>query len=93
MKTVLLYRPNSDHERVVIDYLRDFHRQTGKELKTIDVDSREGIALGQLYDIMQFPAIVVTDDNGRILSQWIGQPLPRISEVSYYVEDDKQTIR
>ena len=93
MKTVLLHRPNSDHERVVIDYLRDFHRQTGKELEAIDVDSREGIALCQLYDIMQFPAIVVTDDRGSILSQWVGQPLPRISEVSYYVEDDKQTIR
>lgn len=86
MKTQLFYRPNSDHERQVIDYLRDFKMQTGKELLTVNVDSREGIELCRLYDIMQYPAIVVTDDSGKIINIWSGGLLPRIGEVSYYVQ-------
>ncbi|MGH7196209.1 MAG: hypothetical protein ACREGJ_00400 [Candidatus Saccharimonadales bacterium] len=89
MKTVLLYRPNSEHERVVLDYLRDFERVTGKQLPTMDVDSREGIEKVQLYDIMQYPAILATDNEGHVQQLWQGEPLPRIGEVSYYVEDKR----
>lgn len=86
MKTLLLYRPNSEHERLVLDYVRDFKMQTGKELPTLDVDSREGIELCRLYDIMQYPAIVVTDEDGKVQNIWAGESLPRVGEVSYYVQ-------
>lgn len=86
MKTILLYRPNSDHERIVLDYLRDFKMQTGKDLLTMDVDSPEGAEICKLYDIMQYPAILVTDNDGKFLNSWIGDTLPQIGEVSYYVE-------
>ncbi|HET9411951.1 MAG TPA: hypothetical protein VFO38_03825 [Candidatus Saccharimonadales bacterium] len=85
MKTLLLYRPNSDHERLVLDYVRDFKMQTNKELPTLDVDSREGVELCRLYDITQYPAIIVTDDDGKVQNVWSGESLPRIGEVSYYV--------
>lgn len=85
MKTLLLYRPNSEHERLVLDYLRDFKMQTGKDLPTMDVDSPEGMQLCQDYDIVQYPAIIATDNDGHVQNTWIGEPLPRISEVSYYV--------
>lgn len=85
MKTLIFYRPNSDHERRVLDYLRDFKMQTGKDLPTVDVDSREGIRLCELYDIMQYPAIIVTDDDGHLQNIWAGDVLPRINEISYYV--------
>lgn len=89
MRTVLLYRPNSEHSTLVESYLRDFRRQTNKELSTVDVDSPEGIELCRLYEIMDYPAILVTDDDGALQNLWLGQPLPRIGEVSYYVEDKK----
>lgn len=87
MNTVLLYRPNSEHERLVLDYLRDVKMQTGKELPTMDVDSPEGSELCRLYDIMEYPAILVRDDNGKLITTWVGQTLPRIGEVSYYIGD------
>lgn len=85
MKTLLLYRPNSEHERLATDYIRDFKMQTGRDLETLDVDSPEGIELCKLYDIMQFPAVLVTNDDGHVQNLWMGELLPRISEVSYYV--------
>lgn len=84
MRTFVVYKVESDHARAVIDYLRDFKRQTGKDLETIDPDTRSGAALCRTYDIVEYPTIVALDDNGVLQNFWRGQPLPTISEVSYY---------
>lgn len=89
MKTILLYRPNSEHATTVESYLRDFHSRTGKDIPTVDVDSPQGAELCKLYDIVQYPAIVVTDDEGRMQNAWAGENLPTIGEVSYYVADER----
>lgn len=85
MKTLLFYRPNSEHERRVLDYLRDFKMRTGKEIPTQDVDTPEGIHLCELYSIMEYPAIIVTDDDGHVQNVWAGDLLTPINELSYYV--------
>ncbi|HSE61683.1 MAG TPA: hypothetical protein VLA88_05310 [Candidatus Saccharimonadales bacterium] len=87
MKTLIFYRPNSDHERLVVDYLRDFKMQTGKDVPTMDVDTPEGIQLCELYGIVQYPAVLVTDNDGHVQNLWTGTSLPRIGELSYYVTD------
>lgn len=87
MKALLLYRPNSEHSTMVEDYLRDFKMQTGKTLQTLDVDSPEGVEVCKVHEIMEYPAILVTDDDGRELNRWTGAQLPRFGEVSYYVSD------
>lgn len=89
MKATLLYKPNSEHERVVIDYVRDFGIQTGKTLPVLDAESRDAIDLCQTYDIMRFPAIIVTGDDGAVQQLWQGEPLPRIGELSYFVPDGR----
>lgn len=85
MKTLLLYRPNSEHERVVLDYLRDFKTQTGRELPSMEVDSPRGTEICNLYDVVDYPAILVINDDGQLHNIWSGINLPRIGEVSYYV--------
>lgn len=86
MKTVLLYRPDSPHERQALDYMRDFAMQTGKTLPALNPDSPEGAQLCQLYDIVQYPAILVTDDTGHLQNLWLGDNLPSFGEIGYYVE-------
>lgn len=89
MKALLLYRPNSEHSGMVEDYIRDFKMQTGKTLPTMDVDSPEGVAFCQAHEIMEYPAIIVTDDNGGEQNRWSGAQLPLFGEVSYYVGDSR----
>lgn len=72
---------------MVESYLRDFKMQTGKEISTLDIDSPEGMELCRLYDITQYPAILAMDDEGRLQNAWVGEQLPRIGELSYYVGD------
>ncbi|HEU5187270.1 MAG TPA: hypothetical protein VFT87_02080 [Candidatus Saccharimonadales bacterium] len=89
MKTYILYRPISEHATKVEEYLRDFKAQTGKDIPMLDVDSPEGAEVCTLYDIVQYPAILATDNEGRVQNIWVGDNLPTISEVSYYVGDER----
>lgn len=83
---MIFYRPNSEHERMVEDYVRDFARHTGKELPTISMDTPDGTDKAQLYGVMKFPSIVAVDDEGKMLQIWDDDMLPRFDEVSFYVE-------
>jgi hypothetical protein len=85
MKAVVVYKDESDYAREVLDYLRDFKRQTGHDLETIDPDSPDGIDFCRAYDIVEYPSIVAISDDGVMQNLWRGRPLPTISEVSYYV--------
>ncbi len=84
MRVVVVYKTESDHAREVFDYLRDFERQTGRQIEEVNPDSREGTDFCAVYDIVEYPTIVALDSGGQLLSQWRGRPLPTISEVSFY---------
>lgn len=85
MRVVVVYRVESDHAREVLDYLRDFQRQTGHEIEEIDPDSPEGAHFCRTYDIVEYPTMLALDVNGQLQNMWRGRPLPTISEVSFYV--------
>ena len=85
MRAIVIYKDESDHAREVTDYLRDFKRQTGHDLETIDPDSPDGADFCRTYDIVEYPTIIAVSDDGVMQNQWRGRPLPTISEVSYYV--------
>lgn len=85
MKAVIVYKDESDHAREVLDYLRDFKRQTGHDLETIDPETPDGIDFCRAYDIIEYPSVIAISDDGVMQNLWRGRPLPTISEVSYYV--------
>ena len=84
MRVIIVYKENSDHAREVIDYLRDFKRQTGKMLEEIDPEKRENIGFVEAYDVVEYPTILALTDDGQVVNSWRGTPLPMINEVSYY---------
>ncbi len=84
MRVVVIYKNESDHARNVLDFLRDFKRQTGRDLQTLEPDSAEGESFCRAYDIVEYPTIIALSDNSIMQNMWTGIPLPTISEVSYY---------
>jgi hypothetical protein len=84
MKVIVLYRANSEHERSVIDYKRDYKQRCGRDLNIMDIDTQEGSDMAELYDIVQYPAVVAASDNGELLQLWQGEFLPLIGDVMYY---------
>lgn len=84
MRVVVVYKSDSEHGRVTEGFLQDFTRQTGRELETINPDTREGDSLCRTYDIVEYPSVIALSDSGQMQNLWKGLPLPTISEVSYY---------
>ncbi len=86
MKAYVIYKYESDHARPVLDYLRDFKQRTGRELETVDPETRAGEAFCRTYDVIEYPTVLATDNNGVLQRQWRGLPLPLMDEVSYYTQ-------
>ena len=84
MRVVIVYKDNSEYTRSVYDFLRDYEARTGKQLETINPDTREGSDFCRLYDIVEYPTILAIADDGRLLQIWRGRPLPLFDEVAYY---------
>lgn len=85
MRVMVIYKDNTDHAREVIDYMRDFEAQTGHTLEVIDPDTPDGAQFCRTYDIVEYPSVLATSDDGVLQHLWRGRPLPLINEVSYYV--------
>lgn len=85
MRVVVVYKQATDYARQVDDFLGDFKRQTGRELETLDPDTRDGMSFCGAYDIVEYPTLIAVSDDGQVQNIWKGLPLPTISEVSYYV--------
>lgn len=85
MKAVILYRPKSEHSRQVEEYVRDFVRAqpTTRRVETIDVDTREGTAIAELYDVTQYPTVLALSNDGSLLNSWMGK-FPLMDELAYY---------
>ncbi len=67
MKVLVLYRPNSEHGRTVEEFIHDFQQRHAEErLEVLNIDSRDGSAMASLYDIMQYPAVLVVQEDGFI---------------------------
>jgi protein-disulfide isomerase-like protein with CxxC motif len=84
MRVVVISKDNTDYARHVESFMTDFARQTGRTLEMIDPDTAEGESLCRTYDIVQYPTVVALSDSGQMQNIWNGEPLPTISEVSYY---------
>lgn len=85
MRVVVVFKDQTDYARTVLDYLRDFEKQTGNKLETLNPDSVEGSRYCEVYDIVEYPTIIASTDEGVLQKSWSGLPLPTIMELSYYV--------
>ena len=85
MKILVLYRPNSEHGRVIEEFIRDYQRRhQADHMEALSLDTREGSATATLYDIVQYPAILVMQNDGSVQKVWQGETLPLMDEVAAY---------
>lgn len=85
MKIILLYRPQSEHARMVEDYVREFERREGsRQIELIDYDSRTGTDIAQLYGVVDQPAILALADGSQLLQMWVGPNLPLMDDIAAY---------
>jgi hypothetical protein len=87
VRLLILYRPNSEHERDVETFVREFQRthDIGNRLELLSVNTRDGAATASIYDVLSFPAILALADDGSVLNSWVGMPLPLMNDVAGYI--------
>lgn len=85
MKIIALYRPNSEFARSLEQYAQDFQRQRGEAIELVSLDTPEGTDKARVYDIVQYPAILVIRDDGQLLKDWQGSLFPLMDEVAGYL--------
>jgi hypothetical protein len=86
MRAIILYRPKSEHARSVEEFLHIFEdTYPDQTITLIDMDTIEGNQLMELYDVMEFPAVLVLAGDGAILNSWVGLPLPLADDVVGYL--------
>ncbi len=88
MRVSVIYRSNSEHERQVLEFEREFEYRTGHSLELLDVNTRDGSAMASLYDIMMYPMVLAISNEGSILQSWqASSGMPLINEVSYFADN------
>lgn len=87
MRAFILYHPKSDHAGLVEDFARDFKRFKGKKIEKISLETREGADLADIYDVTQYPAILIIGPNGVLQKLWQGEMLPLMDDVNSYMQD------
>lgn len=85
MRLVIVYKPHSEHASATEGYMRDFARQTGHDIETLDPETRDGEGFARTYDVVEYPTMIALDEDSRVHSVWRGV-MPTISEASYYVQ-------
>jgi hypothetical protein len=85
MKLLILYRPNSEHGRLIEEFIHEYQsRHQSDRLEVLSLDTREGSATAALYDVVQYPAILVLQTDGYVQKIWQGDRLPLMDEVASY---------
>lgn len=85
MKAVIIYHPNSEHARIIEEYVHDFTRINSKKIDLLSLETREGAAEATMYDIVRYPALMVLDDSGSLHKVWQGEAMPLMNEVAGYL--------
>jgi hypothetical protein len=85
MKVLVLYRPNSEFARLIDEFVGNFTRvYPDHRLELVDLNSKGGASKAEIYGIVRYPAIIALTNDGQLLKDWQGEPLPLMSEVAYY---------
>jgi len=88
MRVAVLYHPKGEHGGVVEDYARDFERHSpGKKLDLVSLETIEGSEMAKLYDVVRYPAVLATADDGHLLQLWQEDTLPLMRDLDYYFQD------
>jgi len=85
MKAVILYHPKSAEARIVEEYVHDFSGRSSKKIELLSLETRDGAATATIYDIVQYPALMVLDESGQMHKAWQGTSMPLIDELAGYL--------
>ena len=85
MSITVVYKRETDYGAETERFVGDLERKVGEgRVEILDPETIEGEMFARAHDLTNYPAVVATGGDGRVLQSWVGLPLPRIDDVSYF---------
>jgi L-rhamnose mutarotase len=85
MRVVFLYRPHTEQEGKVLDYVHEYKmRHQDVEPELVSLDTREGDDMAKLYGVYSYPAILAISHDGSMRQMWQDEQLPLMNELDAY---------
>ena len=86
MSVTIVYKRETDYGAETESFLNDLEKKVGEgQVEILDPETIDGEMFARTHDLTSYPAIVATDGEGRVVQSWVGLPLPRVDDVSYFV--------
>lgn len=73
MKIRMFIKNDDPKNQRLFDLEKVIKETSDCEVEILDVESREGKEVAEVYDIYAFPGVIATTDDGVVLNSWIGK--------------------
>lgn len=84
MRIIIIYRPISEHGRIVEEYAHELEKSHGVTPELLSIDTREGADMARLYDVVAYPTILALRNDGSFADMWSGEHLPLVNDIIAY---------
>lgn len=85
MKLYIIYHERDEYSSAVENFAKECERLTDRKIEKYIVESADGADKARLYDVTDYPAILVVGDDGQLNRGWQGGNLPLVSEAIGYL--------
>ena len=73
MKIRLFIQGDAPEMRDIQEVVDRIKESSDIEVETLDIETREGKEVAEVYDIYATPSLLVTTDDGAVINSWIGK--------------------
>jgi len=80
---VLMFTKSNQPDKLGFSRLIEALEKVRISPEILDPDTLKGADLAKLYDLVEFPAVVITSYQGSLVQRWQSK-LPSCSEISYF---------
>ena len=85
MKLRILYHQNDEYSTKVENFVEECKKESSQDIDLVSLETPEGASIASIYDITDYPAILVLRDDGQLNRGWQGPNFPTIDEVIGYL--------
>lgn len=85
MKLQILYHQNDEYSTKVENFAEQCKNVSSQDVELISLETPEGASVASIYDITDYPAILVIRDDGQLNRGWQGPNFPTMDEVVGYL--------
>jgi len=85
MRVVFLYRPKTEQEGKVLDYVREYKmRHPDIQPELVSLETMEGAEMAKLYGVYGYPAILAISRDGSLMQLWQDDHMPLMQDLDSY---------